>query len=231
MFLDEIGDMSLSLQAKLLRAIETGEIERLGGTKPIRVDVRIIAATHCDLAQAIENGTFRRDLYYRLNAVSLSLPPLRERREDIRMLAEYFLERHCDTYRQPMRKILPETLARLQKYPWPGNIRELENALIHAVILADGETILPGHLPKEILMFQKLRRNSPKEIHNPANPQAVTVPLGTNLKGMEEVFIRATLASQNGNRTKTASLLGISIRTLQNRLKDYGASERVSSAS
>ena len=231
MFLDEIGDMSLSLQAKLLRAIETGEIERLGGTKPIRVDVRIVAATHCDLAEAIENGTFRRDLYYRLNAVSLSLPPLRERQEDIRMLAEYFLERHCDTYRQPMRKILPETFARLQKYPWPGNIRELENALIHAVILADGETILPGHLPKEILMSQKLRRNSPKEIHNSANPQAVTVPLGTNLKGMEEVFIRATLASQNGNRTKTASLLGISIRTLQNRLKDYEESERVSSAS
>ena len=222
LFLDEIGDMPLSVQAKLLRAVEAGEIERLGGTKPIPVDVRIVAATHCNLERAVANGTFRKDLYYRLNAVSISLPPLRERRDDISVLVEYFVEKHCNTYEQPMRKIVPETLARLQNYPWPGNVRELENALIHAVILADGEAILPVHLPEEILAFQqKPYVNGSKENHTPEYRQTAHIPLGTSLKVMEEAFIRATLAWQNGNRTKTAKILGISLRTLQNRLKDY----------
>ena len=221
LFLDEVGDMPLSLQAKLLRAVETGKIERLGGTKPIPVDVRIVAATHCNLAEAVETGIFRKDLYYRLNAVSLSLPSLRERREDISVLAEYFVEKHCNTYAQPVRKIVPETLARLQNYPWPGNVRELENALIHAVILADAEVILPVHLPEEILAFQKLQVSAPMASHTSENQQNTPLPLGTSLKAVEEAFILATLSWQNGNRTKTAKILGISIRTLQNRLKDY----------
>jgi transcriptional regulator with PAS, ATPase and Fis domain len=221
LFLDEIGDMPLPLQAKLLRAVETGEIERLGGTKPIPVDVRIVAATHCNLADAVDSGTFRKDLYYRLNAVSISLPPLRERREDIRVLAEYLVEKHCNTYTQPVRKIVPETLARLQNYPWPGNVRELENALIHAVILSDGEAILPGHLPEEILAFGQPRGNIPEDVYTPENQQDTLLPLGASLKAVEEAFILDTLAWQNGNRTKTAKILGISIRTLQNRLKDY----------
>ena len=221
LFLDEVGDMPFSLQAKLLRAVETGEIERLGGTKPIPVDVRILVATHCNLAEAVNNGTFRKDLYYRLNAVSLSLPPLRERREDISVLAKHFVKKHCNTYAQPVRKVVPETLARLQNYPWPGNVRELENALIHAVILADGEAILPVHLPEEILAFQKPQVNVPKAFHTPENPQNTPFPLGTSLKAVEKDFILATLAWQNGNRTNTAKVLGISIRTLQNRLKDY----------
>ena len=221
LFLDEIGDMPLSLQAKLLRAVETGEIERLGGTKPISVDVRIIAATHCNLADAVDNEAFRKDLYYRLNAVSISLPALRERREDISMLAEYLVEKHCNTYAQPVRKIAPETLARLQNYPWPGNVRELENALIHAVILSDGEAVLPPHLPEEILAFGQPRVNIPKENCTPENQQTVSVPLGSSLKTMEETFILDTLAWQNENRTKTAEVLEISVRTLQNRLKDY----------
>ena len=226
LFLDEIGDMPLSVQAKLLRAVEAGEIERLGGTKPISVDVRIVAATHCNLARAVENGTFRKDLYYRLNAVSIALPPLRERREDISVLAEYFVEKHCNTYAQPVRKMVSETIARLQDYPWPGNVRELENALIHAILLTDGEAILPVHLPEEILAFQKSHVNIPKENHTHAYQHAVHVPLGTNLKTVEEAFIRSTLAWQNGNRTKTAKILGISLRTLQNRLKYYEESER-----
>ena len=221
LFLDEVGDMPLSLQAKLLRAVETGEIERLGGTKPIPVDVRILIATHCNLAEAVNNGSFRKDLYYRLNAVSLSLPPLRERREDISVLAEHFVKKHCNTYAQPVRKVVPETLARLQNYPWPGNVRELENALIHAVILADGEAILPGHLPEEILAFQKPQVNVPKAFYTPENQQNTPFPLGISLKAVEKDFILATLAWQNGNRTNTAKVLGISIRTLQNRLKDY----------
>ena len=221
LFLDEIGDMPLPLQAKLLRAVETGEIERLGGTKPIPVDVRIVAATHCNLADAVDKGTFRKDLYYRLNAVSISLPPLREQREDISILSEYLVEKHCNTYRQPVRKILPETLTRLQNYPWPGNVRELENALIHAVILTDGEAILPVHLPEEILAFGQPRANIPKENYAPENQHTVSVPLGASLQAMEETFILDTLAWQNENRTKTAKVLGISVRTLQNRLKDY----------
>ena len=227
LFLDEVGDMPLSLQAKLLRAVETGEIERLGGTKPIPVDVRIIAATHANLAEAVENGTFRKDLYYRLNAVSLSIPPLRERREDISVLAEYFVEKHCNTYAQSVRKVVPETHARLQNYPWPGNVRELENALIHAVVLSDGAAILPVHLPEEVLAFQKLQVGIPKTVHTPESQQNTPLPLGTSLKAVEEAFILETLAWQNGNRTKTAKILGISIRTLQNRLKDYKQSNRL----
>ena len=227
LFLDEIGDMPLSVQAKLLRAVEAGEIERLGGAKPISVDVRIVAATHCNLARAVENGTFRQDLYYRLNAVSLSLPPLRERKEDISVLTEYLVKKHCKTYGQPIRKVVPETLTRLQNYPWPGNVRELENALIHAVLLTDGDAILPVHLPEEVLAFQKSHVSVRKENHIPEYQQAECVPLGASLKAVEKAFIRATLAWQNGNRTKTAKILGISLRTLQNRLKEYEESESV----
>lgn len=227
LFLDEIGDMPLPLQAKLLRAVETSEIERLGGTKPIPIDVRLVAATHCNLAELVKNGTFRKDLYYRLNGISISLPPLRERQEDIRALAKYFVQKHCDTYAQPMREIVPETLARLQNYPWPGNVRELENALIHAVILSDGEAILPGHLPEEILAFGQPRRNIPEDVYTPENQQDTLLPLGASLKAVEEAFILDTLAWQNGNRTKTAKILGISIRTLQNRLKDYQISSNL----
>ena len=221
LFLDEIGDMPLSLQAKLLRAVETGEIERLGGTKPIPIDVRLVAATHCNLAEAFKNGTFRKDLYYRLNGVSISLPPLRERQEDIGTLAKYFVQKHCNTYAQPMREIVPETLARLQNYPWPGNVRELENALIRAVLLADGKTILLEHLPEEILAYGETHINVPTGNRVSEKPHTVTLPLGTTLRSVEEVFIRDTLAWQNGNRTRASRILGISVRTLQNRLKDY----------
>ncbi len=137
------------------------------------------------------------------------------------MLTEYFVEKHCSTYTQPLRKMVPETLARLQNYPWPGNVRELENALIHAVILSDGEAVLPRHLPEEILAFGQPRRNIPEDIGAPENEQNTPFSLGTSLKAVEEAFILDTLAWQNGNRTRTAKILGISIRTLQNRLKDY----------
>ena len=221
LFLDEIGDMPFTLQAKLLRVIEAGEIEHLGGTKSIPVDVRIVAATHCNLARSVANGTFRKDLYYRLNAVSITLPSLRERQEDIGVLAEYFVKKHCQTYTQPARKIVPETLTRLQSYPWPGNVRELENALISAVLLSDGGAILPIHLPEEILAFEQPRANFLQETLTSDSQQATHISLGASLKAMEEAFIRDTLAWQHGNRTKTAKVLGISVRTLQNRLKDY----------
>lgn len=230
LFLDEIGDMPLSLQVKLLRAVEAGEIERIGGTKPIPVDIRIIAATHCNITQAVENGAFRQDLYYRLNAVSIVLPPLRERSEDIPVLAKHFVEKHSGTYARWVAKILPEAFTCLQNYPWPGNVRELENALIHAILFADGEHILPMHFPEEILAFQKPQVNLSKENRTTHNRRTVTIPLGTTLKNVEEILIRDTLAWQGGNRTRTAKVLGISLRTLQNRLKDYKESGRMPTA-
>ncbi len=231
LFLDEIGDMPLSLQVKLLRAVETGEIERIGGTKPIPVDIRIIAATHCKLVQSVESGSFRQDLYYRLNTVSIALPPLRERPEDIRVLAKHFVEKHSGTFAKRVTKVIPETFTCLQNYPWPGNIRELENALIHAILFAEGNGILPTDLPEEILVFQKSRVDMPKDVHETENQHVVTIPLGTSLKTVEETLIRDTLAWQESNRTKTAKILGISIRTMQNRLKDYKTSKDGSSLS
>ena len=231
LFLDEIGDMPLSLQVKLLRAVETGEIERIGGTKPIPVDIRIIAATHCKLVQSVESGAFRQDLYYRLNTVSIALPPLRERPEDIRVLAKHFVEKHSGTFAKRVTKVIPETFTCLQNYPWPGNIRELENALIHAILFAEGNGILPTDLPEEILVFQKSRVDMPKDVHETENQHVVTIPLGTSLKTVEETLIRDTLAWQESNRTKTAKILGISIRTMQNRLKDYKTSKDGSSLS
>lgn len=230
LFLDEIGDMPLSLQVKLLRAVESGEIERLGGTHPIPVDIRVIAATHCNIAQAVANGAFRQDLYYRLNAVSLTLPPLRERREDIHILTEHFVEKHSCTYKREAPTIHRETFTCLRNYPWPGNVRELENALIHAILFAEGECILPKHLPEEILAFQKPLTDISEENHETQYRQTVTIPLGATLRTAEETIIRDTLIWQDGNRTKTAKILGISLRTLQNRLKDYKESGRMPAA-
>lgn len=152
---------------------------------------------------------------------------MRERREDIRVLAEYLVEKHGNTYAQPVREIMPETLARLQNYPWPGNVRELENALISAVLLAGGKTILPEHLPEEILAYGETHINVPTGNRMSEKPHTVTLPLGTTLRAVEEVFIRDTLAWQNGNRTRASKILGISVRTLQNRLKDYKQSSNL----
>ena len=230
LFLDEIGDMPLYLQVKLLRAVESGEIERLGGTHPVPVDVRVIAATHCNIEQAVANGTFRQDLYYRLNVISIALPPLRERPEDIRLLAKHFVEKHSTTYARWGAKILPETFTYLQNYPWPGNVRELENALIHAILFSHGEHILPMHLSKEILAFQKSLTDVSQENHESQDRQAVTIPLGTTIRTAEETVILDTLMWQDGNRARTAKILGISLRTLQSRLKDYKESGRIPAA-
>ncbi len=227
LFLDEIGDMPLSLQVKLLRAVESGEIERLGGTNPIPVDIRVIAATHCNITQAVANGTFRQDLYYRLNAVSLALPPLRERREDIPILTEHFVEKHSSIYTREVPTIHAETFTCLRNYPWPGNVRELENALIHAILFADGECILPQHLPEEILAFQQPLTDISDKNHETRYRQTVTIPIGATLKTAEETIICDTLVWQEGNRTRTAKILGISLRTLQNRLKGYKESGRM----
>lgn len=209
LFLDEIADMSIELQSKLLRTLQEGEIERLGGTKVIRVDVRIIAATNQDLRQAIETGTFRQDLYYRLNMIPIHLPPLRVRQEDILILAEYFLQKHSKAHNQPARLISQRARELFMQYHWPGNVRELEYSILRAVLFAEGDVILPKHLPEEIQSTHQ------RETEN--------VPVGLTMKEMEKELILKTLERMEGNRTRTAEILGISLRSLQYKLKDYEA--------
>ncbi len=207
LFLDEIGDMSIELQSKLLRTLQEGEIERLGGTKVIRVDVRIIAATNQDLRQSIEAGTFRQDLYYRLNMIPILLPPLRARQTDILILAEYFLQKHGRAHDQPVRLISQKARELLEQYDWPGNVRELEYSILRAVLFAEGDAILSKHLPEEI--------------RSASQHQVESVPVGLTMKEMEKELILKTLERMEGNRTRTADILGISLRSLQYKLKDY----------
>ena len=207
LFLDEIGDMSIDLQAKLLRTLQEGEIERLGGTKVIHVDVRIIAATNQDLPEAIKAGTFRQDLYYRLNMIPVYLPPLRARQKDILILAEYFLQKHSKAHNQPVRWISQKVRELFMQYDWPGNVRELEYAILRAVLFAEGEVVLPKHLPEEVL--------------SAGRQQIESVPAGVTMKEMEKELILKTLERMDGNRTRTAEILGISLRSLQYKLKGY----------
>ena len=221
LFLDEIGEMPLSLQPKLLRAIQERKIERIGGTKPILVDFGVVAATNRDLQQAVKAGTLREDLYYRLRVVSLSLPPLRERREDIRLLAPYFVQKHCQCRGNSALKIAPSTLNLFHTYPWPGNVRELENAIFHACIFVKTGSILPKHLPREIQDSAGQALCSAGETSGPHSQDMIKLPLGVPLKAIEREYILQTLARLGGNRTKTAKALGISLSSLYNKLKQY----------
>ena len=207
LFLDEIGDMPIALQAKLLRAIQEQQIERVGGTRVLNVDVRIIAATNLNLQQAIDEGAFRRDLYYRLNMIPIHLLPLRERREDIPVLSQYFLQKHSKSHNQPVRLISQKARELLMNYDWPGNVRELEYSILRAVLFAEGEAILPKQLPDEI-------RSPRKQAH-------AEMPIGMTMKEMEKELILKTLERMCGNRTQTAVVLGISLRALQYKLKSY----------
>jgi transcriptional regulator with PAS, ATPase and Fis domain len=201
--------MSIELQAKLLRALQEGEIEHLGGTKMIHVDTRIIAATNQDLRQSIETGAFRQDLYYRLNMIPIHLPPLRGRREDILILAEYFLRKHGQAHNQPVRLISQKARDLLMQYNWPGNARELEYFILRAVLFAEGDAILPKHLPEEI---------------QPATQDFASHNM--TMKEMEKELILKTLERMAGNRTQTAQVLGISLRSLQYKLKSYAEEAR-----
>lgn len=222
LFLDEIGEMPISMQPTLLRVIETGEIERVGGERPIQVDVRIVAATNRDLAQAVKEGTFREDLYYRLNVASISLPTLSERQEDIEELVVHFFEKHRRPCEPRILQVSPSALTLLKNYPWPGNVRELENFIERVSYLVKGDILLPDHLPEAVRMYQKGYVNVPEKLPTSENGQSVSVLLGTTFEEMEEKFICANLAVLDGNRTKTAKLLGIGVRTLQRKLKKYG---------
>jgi two-component system response regulator HydG len=207
-FLDEIGEMSPATQVKLLRAIQEREVIPVGATKAIPVDVRIIAATNRDLEEEIARGGFRSDLYYRLNVIQLHLPPLRERREDIPILAKHFLARHADGGK-PL-TLSDDALAVLTEYDWPGNVRELENALERAVVIATGHEISAGALPERV-------REAP-----PPRLGALEAPPNPTMEVVERAYIRWVLEAEGGNKTRAAEVLGIDPSTLYRKLNRYG---------
>ena len=210
-FLDEIGDMALSTQAKILRVLQEGEFERLGSSKTLKVDVRVVAATHRDLPRAIEEGRFREDLYFRLSVVTIELPALRERKEDIPTLAEHFLKKYAEKNQRLIKGFAPKTMDLLVRYDWPGNIRELENMVERAVILCRDEYIQPGCLPGQ---FQELAGNE--------EAGETGVRPGHSIREVEKELILKTLEQTGGNRTRAAEILGITRRALQYKLKEYG---------
>ena len=221
LFLDEISEMPLSLQPKLLHAIEEDKIERVGSEKSIPMDVRIVTATNRDIVQAVRDGLFREDLYYRLRVASISLPSLVERQEDIETLVRHFVKKHRGSYVSEVPQIAPSTWILLKSYPWPGNVQELENAIERASYLASGQTFLLEHLPEELWTYQNGLVNIRERPSIPENGQNLNVPLGTTLAAMEETFVHKTLASLDEDRIETAKVLGISLRTLQRKLKKY----------
>ncbi|CAM3096768.1 sigma-54-dependent Fis family transcriptional regulator [Corallococcus sp. ZKHCc1 1396] len=220
LFLDEVGELPLGAQVKLLRVLQEGEIRPVGESRVERVDVRVVAATLRDLGRLVEKGEFREDLYYRLNVVNLALPPLRERREDIPLLARSFLGRFNRELNRdpPVQGFTPEAEALLTAYAWPGNVRELENAMERAVLLEEGTLIAPGSLP------EKLWAASAPAAAGPASALQATGDLSLKraIREMEESYIRAALRRTKGNRTRAAEVLDISHRALLYKIKEYG---------
>ena len=215
LFLDEISELPAALQVKLLRAIQEGEIRRIGDNRPIQVDLRIIAATNQDLEKAIEGGDFREDLYYRLNVVSIHLPPLRHRREDIPLLAKHFLAMYAEKHDRSFRMIAPDTIDLLMNYDWPGNVRELQNAIEQAVVMCDSEVIQPDDLPEKVHFA-----DAKVHVIIPENRFDFKGILNEALEQTESQLISRALELTEGNRTKAAELLGISRRGLLYKLKE-----------
>jgi len=218
LFLDEIGDMPLILQIRLLRVLEDGEIYRVGGDKRIPVNVRVITATHMDLENAVRNGLFREDLYYRLNVLRMHLPPLRERIDDIPILALHFLERAFDEMgrAKPYPAFSPETIYLLQQYPWRGNVRELRNVMTRVATLlpSDIKHVFPMHIVSHLGETKITDRG----IDTPQTSSGIFIQQGTTLERAEDLLIKDALKQTGGNRTKAAKLLGISLRTIRRKL-------------
>jgi two-component system response regulator HydG len=212
LFLDEVGELPLSLQVKLLRFLQDGVLERVGGTESVRVDVRVVAATNRDIGAEVRAGRFREDLFYRLDVVSLRLPPLRERREDVALLATAFLRREAEKNGKRLSGFTPGALSALEAYAWPGNVRELLHAVERAVILCRGETIDVADLPESI-------RARPGVADRPqAGPAALVVPLGTTMEEIERLVIKETLRHTQGDKNLAAQILGIAARTIYRKL-------------
>jgi len=208
LFLDEVGDLSVATQLKLLRAIQEREIERVGGHTPISVDVRLIAATNRDLEQAMQTGSFREELYYRLKVVTIRIPPLRQRPEDIPLLLQHFLELFCLEHGKQVRRFSEAALARLMTHPWPGNARELRNCVESLVVMARGDEIR--------------ERDLPSDLYQGESPRVLELPLGRTLDQVQRQYILHTLQMLNNNKVRAAQVLGIGKKTLYRRLHEYG---------
>jgi len=213
LFLDEVGELPLSLQVKLLRALQEGKVRRLGDTKDISVDVRLLAATVRDLTTEVKEGRFREDLYYRLNVLQLTLPPLRERTGDLPILVDHFVEKYNARLGTRMRGMSPEALKLLMRYAFPGNVRELENMIERAMVMCEGDMLTPEDFPERVKGRQ--------------DPIALTLGTGElsikhTTRVIEETLIRRALGQTNGNRTAASKLLEISHRALLYKIKDYG---------
>lgn len=220
LLLDEIGDMPLSLQAKLLRVLQDQEIRRVGSTSSRKVDVRVIAATHKNLRNAVQNGSFRQDLHYRLEVIGIQVPPLRDRVEDLEGLCYHFLRQAGKRHQKLVQGFSSETLEVLKLHSWPGNVRELSNVIERAVVFAQGSQITVSELPHHILENAKAAGrmiSSPALARGESQP-TIEVPLGTSLKDVEELLIRKTLEATDGDKNMTARLLGINSRTIYRKL-------------
>lgn len=212
LLLDEVGELSMKSQVDFLRVLETKEFRRLGGTKVVKTDARIIAATNRNLEEAVKQGHFREDLYYRLNVVPVKLPPLRERSDDIPLLVDTFLREFCAQHQRELKDVSRETMRLLRLYAWPGNIRQLRNLMERLVVTVPDRTIRPEHLPEEVQASTE-------------DARTMVVTLGTSLEDVEREMIRRTLAEVTNHREKAAKLLGISLRALQYKIKQYGIRE------
>jgi transcriptional regulator with PAS, ATPase and Fis domain len=211
LFLDEVADLPLPLQPKLLRALQEREVRRLGATRTVPVDVRVVAATNCDLAQAVRDGRFRPDLYYRLRVIELHLPALRDRKEDIPPLCEHFISRYAPSIRLPLRHVSPAAVEAMDSYSWPGNVRELENVIERALVLArldEGDELLPRHLPDEV------RGESPSG----GDPADLDLPGA--VRRVRGHYLAEALRLTGGNKLEAARLLGISRRGLYDLLAE-----------
>ena len=214
LLLDEISETDIKIQAKLLRAIQEKEIDRIGGKAPIKVDVRIIATSNRNLDECVKNGTFRQDLYYRLNVVNINIPPLKDRKDDIVVLAKHFVKKYSELNDLPIKEMTPQAEEKLLNYLWPGNVRELENTVHRAVLLSTGEKI-----DADSILLDDIDSiiSAPKEGEVMTGGEFV----GKTVASMERNLIIDTLKHTLGNRTTAANILGISIRTLRNKLKQY----------
>jgi two-component system response regulator HydG len=209
--LDEIAEMSMATQSKVLRVLQEREFEPVGSSETVKVDTRIIAATNKNLPEEVKANRFREDLYYRINVVNITVPALRERRDDIPLLTDFFLKRYAEKNRRRLKGVTPKAMDLLMRYDWPGNIRELENVVERAVIMGRGDYITPEEFPGA------LKNLDPEDMETRVEALA-----GKSLKEMEKAMILRTLEEAGGNRTHAAQILGISRRTLQLKLKEYG---------
>lgn len=214
LFLDEIGELSAKVQVKLLRVLQEGEFDRVGGTVPVHVDFRLVVATNRNLQTMVEEGLFREDLYYRLNVIALNVPPMRERPEDIPLLVNHFIGKYSQKNRRNISGVSEESMEVLQKYDWPGNVREIENIIERAVVLTRNTEIQLNDLPQPLLQNSA---EAPSSIRREG--ETIVIPLGTKLADVELALIKETLKKTNGDKSLAAQLLGIAARTIYRKLE------------